>query len=123
MIDTIMISDMNGQNIAQFLMFDDQVIGIPMTSLTAEYLKNQNLPTWVPPGCRYTRGGFLDYLARAAIAVEYPASFSATRSGGNYSMVHLTRYMHAEDLAAVTGYDLEEVRKFMAGHLTFSEEP
>lgn len=119
MTDSIRLTDVNGQHFAEFLMLDDHIIGIPGTAMTAEYLKDQSLPIWVPPGCHYQPQAFLEYLAKVASSTEYPYYFWA--SSRTYQ-VALTRYMNAEDLVQLTGYDVEKVRKFLAGHLTFKEQ-
>jgi hypothetical protein len=122
MIESVWLGDPDGQNLAQFLQFDDHVIGIPMVALTARYLADQALPIWVPPGCIYPRKSFLGYLAQVAswAPTQWPADQYALLSG-HWDRVLLRRCMQAEELARVTGYDVAEIREFLAGHLTFEE--
>lgn len=114
--DSVWLRDCDGQQLAEFLMLDDgPVIGIPMIALTRVH--DESCPLWVPPAIRYQPAGFLGYLAAVAARAHLPYCLSAASRG---AQVELTPHMLARDLAAVTGYDLEDVRKHLREFLAFA---
>jgi hypothetical protein len=126
-VRSIRLVDVNGANLAEILMpdsvKDEPSLLMPTMGMYFAAQENHSQPFVRTGPHRMHWRSFLAYLAGIAAAAPDDSRLSLVLEGagpdGQYQNVLLARTMQADDLTAVTGIPLDDVREFLANHLSF----
>ena len=128
---SLWLRDLNRMTLAEFLVFEEndapgqyaRVIGMPNMGMLFRVQADHSWPGSLSGPTRWDRPGFLHYLANIASVPADDDRLKEVIGGRTEPDTILRREMKATDLAAATGFDVEEVKTVLANHLTFREEP
>jgi hypothetical protein len=108
---SIRLSDINGENIAEFMLMSAQagdfVKCIPMFGMFEMYRHNMNHPVMVMAGATMPMESFLGYIANVTQASDPRYPYVMTRDSVN---LRLLRGMSAEGIASLTMTDVQLVK-------------
>lgn len=130
-VRSLHLVDVNGQNLAEILMPEnvngDMVLLMPRFGMFAHAQIDASLPHVRNGPYRMTAESFLGYLAGIAANSPEDLRLGMTLEGTGPDKMHhvvvLARSMQADEIAALTGIALDDVRHFLACHLTFKALP
>lgn len=121
---SLVMTDLNRQRLAEFLIIEDAVIAIPTFALMHMIEADQSAPIAdARPGRRWHMTSFLTYLV--SVAASFTDGLCPTIEAGPgssmYYLAQLNRKVTASKLADVLGMDREAVREALRDHLTFPD--
>lgn len=114
---SLIMTDANGQRLAEFLVMDEIVISIPSFALMHITENDQSAPIGAArPGRRWQIDFFIRYL------VDVCAQYKHEPLVPSIDGVILDTLVNAGSLARLTGNSVEYVREVLANHLTFPDQ-